>query len=136
MPANIPGNMPCKEKILDSIPTIVYDTQSEVSVMEKIVEQGLLYDFYGELLTEHQRRVYEDVVIHDMSLSEIAQEQGISRQGVHDLIRRCDRILAGYEERLHLLEKFNRVKDTIAQIERTSSEESVRLLAQRILEEL
>lgn len=104
--------------------------------MEKIVEQGLLYDFYGELLTEHQRRVYEDVVIHDMSLSEIAQEQGISRQGVHDLIRRCDRILAGYEERLHLLEKFNRVKDTIAQIERTSSEESVRLLAQRILEEL
>lgn len=128
--------MPCKEKILDSIPAIVYDTQSEVSVMEKIVEQGLLYDFYGELLTEHQRRVYEDVVIHDMSLSEIAQEQGISRQGVHDLIRRCDRILAGYEERLHLLEKFNRVKDTIAQIERTSSEESVRLLAQQILEEL
>lgn len=128
--------MPCKEKILDSTPAIVYDTQSEVSVMEKIVEQGLLYDFYGELLTEHQRRVYEDVVIHDMSLSEIAQEQGISRQGVHDLIRRCDRILAGYEERLHLLEKFNRVRDTIAQIERTSSEESVRLLAQQILEEL
>ena len=48
--------------------------------MEKIVEQGLLYDFYGELLTEHQRRVYEDVVFNDMSLSEIAEEQGISRQ--------------------------------------------------------
>ena len=43
--------------------------------MEKIVEQGLLYDFYGELLTEHQRRIYEDVVLNDMSLSEIAQEQ-------------------------------------------------------------
>ncbi len=52
--------------------------------MEKIVAQGLLYDFYGELLTEHQRRVYEDVVFNDMSLSEIAEEQGISRQGVHD----------------------------------------------------
>ena len=51
--------------------------------MEKIVAQGLLYDFYGELLTEHQRRVYEDVVFNDMSLSEIAEEQGISRQGVH-----------------------------------------------------
>ena len=63
--------------------------------MEKIVQQGLLYDFYGELLTEHQRRIYEDVVMNDLSLSEIAQEQGISRQGVHDLIRRCDRILAG-----------------------------------------
>ena len=49
--------------------------------MEKIVAQGLLYDFYGELLTEHQRRVYEDVVFNDMSLSEIAEEQEISRQG-------------------------------------------------------
>ena len=68
--------------------------------MEKIVEQGLLYDFYGELLTDHQRHVYEDVVFNDMSLSEIAEEQGISRQGVHDLIKRCDRILAGYEEKL------------------------------------
>lgn len=104
--------------------------------MERIVEQGLLYDFYGELLTEHQRRIYEDVVFHDMSLSEIAQEQGISRQGVHDLIRRCDRILRGYEDRLHLLEKFNRVKDTVAQIERTSSEENVKLLARQILDEI
>lgn len=104
--------------------------------MEKIVEQGLLYDFYGELLTEHQRRIYEDVVFHDMSLSEIAQEQGISRQGVHDLIRRCDRILRDYEDRLHLLEKFNRVKDTVAQIERTSSEENVKLLARQILDEI
>lgn len=104
--------------------------------MEKIVEQGLLYDFYGELLTEHQRRIYEDVVFHDMSLSEIAQEQGISRQGVHDLIRRCDRILRDYEDRLHLLEKFNRVKNTVAQIERTSSEENVKLLARQILDEI
>ena len=50
--------------------------------MEKIVAQGLLYDFYGELLTEHQRRVYEDVVFNDMSLSEIAEEQGISRPSI------------------------------------------------------
>ena len=40
--------------------------------MEKIVEQGLLYDFYGELLTPHQRRIYEDAVFNDLSLSEIA----------------------------------------------------------------
>ena len=62
--------------------------------MEKIVEQTLLYDFYGELLTEHQRTVYEDVVMNDISYSEIAQERGISRQGVHDLIKRCNKILA------------------------------------------
>ena len=64
--------------------------------MEKIVEQGLLYDFYGELLTDHQRSVYEDVVFNDLSPSEIAKEQGISRQGVHDLIRRCNKILEEY----------------------------------------
>lgn len=104
--------------------------------MEKIVEQGLLYDFYGELLTEHQRRIYEDVVLNDMSLSEIAQEQGISRQGVHDLVRRCDRMLQGYEERLHLIERFLKVKQTVGQIEKISSEEQVRRLAAQILEEL
>ena len=104
--------------------------------MENIVEQGLLYDFYGELLTPHQRRIYEDAVLNDMSLSEIAEEQGISRQGVHDLIRRCDKTLKGYEGRLHLLEKFGKVKETVEQIERISSEENVKLLARKILEEL
>ena len=56
--------------------------------MERIVEQTLLYDFYGELLNEHQRGVYEDAVFNDLSLSEIADEYGISRQGVHDLIKK------------------------------------------------
>ena len=74
-------------------------------VMEKIVRQGMLYDLYGELLTEHQRSVYGDLVNDDLSLSEIAEIHGITRQGVHDLIKRCDRILEDYESKLHLLEK-------------------------------
>ena len=78
--------------------------------MEKIVEQGLLYYFYGELLTEHQKKIYEDVVFHDYSLSEIAQEQGISRQGVHDLIKRCNKTLSDYESKLHLVERFMKTK--------------------------
>ena len=78
--------------------------------MEKIGRQVFLYDFYGELLTEHQKHVYEDVVLNDMSLSEIAEELGISRQGVHDLVKRCDKILAGYEEKLHLVERFWKTK--------------------------
>lgn len=90
--------------------------------MEKIVEQGLLYDFYGELLTPHQQQIYEDVVIHDMSLSEIAQDQGISRQGVYDLVRRCDKILSGYEEKLKLVEKFQKTKVMVAEIERLTAE--------------
>ena len=84
--------------------------------MEKIFQQVLLYDFYGELLTEHQRNVYEDAVYNDMSLSEIAEEYSISRQGVHDLIKRCDKILLGYEEKLHLVEKFAGAKEKIAQL--------------------
>lgn len=84
--------------------------------MEKIFKQGLLYDFYGELLTEHQRSVYEDAVFNDMSLSEIAEEYGISRQGVHDLIKRCDKILAGYEEKLQLVQKFTEAKEKITKV--------------------
>jgi predicted DNA-binding protein YlxM (UPF0122 family) len=86
--------------------------------MESIVKQSLLYDFYGELLTEHQRTIYEDVVFNDMSLGEIAEEQGISRQGVHDLIKRCDKILGGYEEKLHLVSKFQQTRAMVEEIQK------------------
>lgn len=89
--------------------------------MEKIVEQGLLYDYYGELLTEHQKKIYEDAVYQDLSLSEIADEAGISRQGVHDLIKRCDRILQEYEDKLHLVAKAGSVKAKADEIIRLSS---------------
>jgi len=91
--------------------------------MENIFRQTMLYDFYGELLTPHQQRVYEDAVYNDMSLGEIAQEQGISRQGVHDLIRRCDRILQDYEDKLHLVERFARAKETVEEIGRLTQED-------------
>lgn len=84
--------------------------------MEKIVEQTLLYDFYGELLTDHQRRVYEDVVLNDYSLSEVAVNLGISRQGVHDMIKRCNKILSDYEEKLHLIQRFVSIKEKVNQI--------------------
>ena len=61
--------------------------------MEKFVERTLLYDFYGELLTKRQQQIYESVVLEDYSLSEVAEELNISRQGVHDMVRRCDRAL-------------------------------------------
>lgn len=90
--------------------------------MEKIVEHGLLYDFYGELLTAHQRQIYEDAVYQDMSLAEIADIHGISRQGVHDLIRRCDKILAQYEERLGLVKKFGLIKEKAQHMEALTGE--------------
>ena len=57
--------------------------------MERFIEEALLYDFYGELLTEHQKLIYEDFVLNDLSLSEIAEDREISRQGVYDIVRRC-----------------------------------------------
>lgn len=113
--------------------------------MEKIVVQGFLYDFYGELLTEHQKKIYEDVVYNDYSLTEIAKENGISRQGVHDLVRRCNHILLEYENKLHLVERFMRVKENVSQMEKLSENteitreelvEKIRLLSHQILEEL
>ncbi len=109
--------------------------------MEKIVEQGLLYDFYGELLTERQRTVYEAVVLNDLSLSEIAKEQGISRQGVHDLIRRCDKILGEYEKKLHLIAKFCKIRECVRKIEMEAETpadgaERIKRLANEILLEL
>ena len=91
-------------------------------VMESIVKQSLLYDFYGELLTDHQRQIYEDVIFHDMSLGEIAEEQGISRQGVHDLVKRCDRILSGYEDKLHLVSKFQQTRRMVEEIHQRARE--------------
>ena len=104
--------------------------------MEKIVEQGLLYDFYGELLTPHQRRIYEDAVFNDLSLSEIAQEAGISRQGVHDLIKQCDRTLEEYESKLHLMQRFSQIRQKLERIRQLCDDEEVRRLTEEIIEEL
>ena len=84
--------------------------------MNRIYEQTMLFDFYGELLTEHQRAVYTDALYNDMSLGEIAEERGISRQGVHDMIKRCDKILLGYEKKLHLVERFVKEKAAVKEI--------------------
>ncbi|MCD8129948.1 MAG: hypothetical protein LUE16_01495 [Lachnospiraceae bacterium] len=81
-----------------------------MSSVEKVVEQSLLYDYYGELLTDHQRRIYEAAVFDNLSLGEIAEETGISRQGVYDLLKRCDGKLKQYEASLHLLERQERVR--------------------------
>ena len=90
--------------------------------MDKILARALLYDFYGELLTAHQKEIYEQFVLDDLSLSEIAESEGISRQGVHDLVRRCQKALEGYEAKLHLVEKFLAVKEKVARIDRVLEE--------------
>ena len=90
--------------------------------MEKIFEQAMLYDFYGELLNEHQKSIYEEYVLDNLSLSEIAEERGISRQGVHDLIKRADKTLNEYESKHQLIRKFMNIKDKVNRINEISVE--------------
>lgn len=87
--------------------------------MDEILEQSLLYDFYGELLSGHQKDVYEQYVFEDLSLSEIAHEAGISRQGVHDMVKRSRAALEEYERKLHLVEKFLFIKGKVKELDET-----------------
>lgn len=117
-------------------------------MMDDILKQALLYDFYGELLTSHQKEIYEQFVLEDLSLGEIAKNAGISRQGVHDLIRRCDKALQGYEDKLHLVARFLTVKEKIHNINEILDRESesdgdivklkadIRKISDEIIEEL
>ena len=107
--------------------------------MEKFVEQTLLYDFYGELLTERQQQVYESVVLEDYSLSEVAEDLGISRQGVHDMIKRCNHTLEEYESRLHLVEKFLCIRKQVQKIKELAvgyNAGEITDISNKILEEL
>ena len=84
-----------------------------VESFEEIVELSLLFDFYGEMLGEHKKKIFEDYVLNDLSLAEIAEEEGISRQGVHDIVKRCTKQLKEYETALHLVEKFQNMKEKL-----------------------
>lgn len=90
--------------------------------MEKFVEQTLMFDFYGELLTEHQQRIYKEAVFDDLSVSEIARNEGITRQGAHDLIKRCNKILEEYEERLHLVKRFIKIREQVHEIKKLAAQ--------------
>lgn len=74
--------------------------------MEKILQATLLYDFYGELLTDKQKLIFDMYYLNDLSLTEIGQELNISRQAVRDQINRTEKVLTEYEYKLKLVEKF------------------------------
>lgn len=117
-------------------------------MMDDILKQALLYDFYGELLTNRQKEIYEQFVLEDLSLGEIAGDAGISRQAVHDLIKRCNKTLQGYEDRLHLVSRFLTVKKKLHDINEILDRDSgpdadtvklradIRRIADEIIEEL
>lgn len=75
-------------------------------MFEKNLNVGFLLDFYGDILTERKRDALDFYYNDDMSLSEIAEEMSISRQGVRDMIKKAEEELFFYEEKLGLAKKF------------------------------
>ena len=85
--------------------------------MEKNIEISLLLDFYGELLKEHQREAMSLYYNDDLSLSEISDQLGITRQGVRDLIKRGEARLYEFEKKLGLRKRFDEVEKGLYKIE-------------------
>ena len=83
---------------------------------EKNYTVGMLLDFYGELLTERQRELADLYYNDDMSLSEVAEECGITRQGVRDALKKAEEQLLGFEERLGLLQKHLQSVKTLNEV--------------------
>ena len=82
-------------------------------MVEKILEISLLYDFYGQLLTDKQKNIIELYYNNDLSLGEISEILNISRQGVYDFLKRSEKLLYRYESKLGLVEKFLHQKDKL-----------------------
>lgn len=114
--------------------------------LDELVYLSVLYDFYGELLNDRKKLIFEEYFLNDLSLGEIADELEISRQGVHDIVKRCTRELKDYEERLSLVKKFSEVKQKVGSIKEYCEEvresgdltkiQKVETLADDILKEL
>ena len=83
---------------------------------------AMLFDFYGDLLTERQREFYDLYYNEDLSLAEIAENYGISRQGVRDVIVRAEAAMSEIEEKTHIIRRFHQSKAAIAAIDAAADE--------------
>lgn len=84
--------------------------------MDEILHLTLLFDFYGELLTEKQKQVFALHYQDDLSLTEIGEELSVSRQAVRDQLKRTEKILLDYEEKLGLVSRFQAQKKDVRQM--------------------
>lgn len=84
--------------------------------MEKIVEIAVLFDYYGKLLSEKQYNVVDQHCNEDLSLKEIAELNGISKQGISDILSRAEKKLRFYEGELKLISKFDKINSSLKEI--------------------
>ncbi len=89
---------------------------------ESTVQRTMLFDFFGELLTEKQREYFDLHYNADLSLAEIAEQEGISRQGVWDIIRRAEATLRRAEEKTGLVRRFGELQKTVGEMEKQVGE--------------
>ena len=78
---------------------------------------AMLFDFYGDLLTDRQREFYDLYYNEDLSLAEIAENYGISRQGVRDIIVRAEAAMTEIEDKTHIIRRFQQSRGAIAAID-------------------
>lgn len=90
--------------------------------MDDILRATLLFDFYGELLTQKQKTIFSMFHLEDLTLSEIGEELGISRQAVRDQLKRTEGILLEYENKLGLVERFEENKNAVMEIKKLAEE--------------
>lgn len=79
-------------------------------MFQKDMTVSLLLDFYGDILSEHKRGIMEMYYDEDMSLAEIADQIGISRQAVREIVKKCEAELSELESALGLVKKFDKLK--------------------------
>ena len=94
-------------------------------MFEKNLQIGYLLDFYGELLSDRKHSVMEMYYNEDLSLAEIANEIGISRQGVRDIIKKCEEELFFYEEKLGLFNRFKNIESCVSELKSLSASHSI-----------
>jgi hypothetical protein len=92
-------------------------TLQVVFMLKKTIKITMLFDFYGSMLTEKQQQIIKSYFYDDLSLAEIADNIGISRQGVYDHLHRSEESLENYEAKLGLLKKYNRIRENINDLE-------------------
>lgn len=81
--------------------------------MDKFLMMSMLYDFYGELLTDKQKSVFEMYYLSDFSLNEIGEQFDITKQAVRDMLKRTEAILMNYEKKLLLVNRYLNQKEKL-----------------------